>query len=383
MNYRFHWLYYTKIFALFTVLFTFFTYNLGLAVASEATPLPIIEDGNILYINHQGKVIIDLKLKRESYNGKFSLFSDHYMIFHDGLAAIPVNKKWGYINTNGKIVISPQFIQPRKFRDGVLLTGKTEQYTFGIGQYPADRGQYIDRNGKQSNTQHYILNDFSEGLALINDQRSLSYIDRSGKIVIKTGDYFQSSAPDLYDFSEGLAVTSRGYIDKKGKLVIKCNSEKFVCFPFHDNLAANYSKETNKVGFINKKGLLVIPRQSYGGFLFCEGIAVMKKDGKQVFINKQGNIIANPDSRLGDIIGGDERNRANPFLFRNSPCFSDGLVRIETNKKIGFMDMKGRIVISPTFREASDFVGGAALVETIDNKWGWIDKTGSFIWKSK
>ena len=34
---------------------------------------------------------------------------EEYALFHDGLACVPINGKYGYINTKGEMVIAPQF----------------------------------------------------------------------------------------------------------------------------------------------------------------------------------------------------------------------------------------------------------------------------------
>lgn len=48
---------------------------------------------------------------------------NHAWTFHEGLAAVEINGKIGFINTNGEIVISPQFKSPYKV--GITLGSKT------------------------------------------------------------------------------------------------------------------------------------------------------------------------------------------------------------------------------------------------------------------
>lgn len=52
--------------------------------------------------------------------------------------------------------------------------------------------------------------------------------------------------------------------------------------------------------------------------------------------------------------------------------------RVVQNKKHGFIDKTGKIVIAAQFDEAGDFSGGIAAV-AIDQKLGYIDKTGKYI----
>ena len=121
----------------------------------------------------------DAKYRYFVKNGKYGFKKDGVVVipakyndamsFGDGLAAVKLNSKWGYIDKNGKEVI------PFKYE--------------GVGV-------------------------FSEGLAGVNLNSKWGYIDKSGKEVI----------PFKYDwaefFSDGLAMVilddKWGYIDKQG-----------------------------------------------------------------------------------------------------------------------------------------------------------------------
>jgi WG containing repeat len=388
LNYKLSWLRGKYILALSAIFIALFKPQAAFAIESEPMPLPIVENGNLLYINHQGKIIIDPKVKTEAkiskinYGKQYTLsfkFGSH-LFFYDGLAAIRVNNKWGYINTSGKMVIPPQFDEGGRFRDGMATVGS---------------GKYINRNGKLLNIKHHHVGDFSEGLAavalpgIINhpSQSETAYVDRSGRVVIKTGKNSHYFGDYMYDFSDGLAIVEgQGYIDKTGKIVIKCDIKKYYCLPFREGLAAIFPRNSNnKGGFIDKKGVLVISRNVDRGSLFCEGLAGVVVNGKYGFINKKGDMLIEPKYEFSNLAHqyNYARNDANLNLYEVMPCFSDGLLLVRIDEKIGFMDKKGEIVISPTFHTASSFIGGAAFVMTTDNKWGWIDKTGAFIWKSK
>ncbi|MFH1298093.1 MAG: WG repeat-containing protein [Bacteroidota bacterium] len=81
------------------------------------------------------------------------------------------------------------------------------------------------------------------------------------------------------------------------------------------------------------------------------------------------------------------------FPYDNGPDYpSEGLIRIRENGKIGYADLHGNIVISPSFEFAYPFRGGVALIcaegaleeegeHSVwkESKWGAIDKTGRII----
>jgi hypothetical protein len=68
-------------------------------------------------------------------------------MFHEGLAAVSVGDKWGYIDKTGKFVINPQYDSALQFENGIAEVGLKvprkpdsimDDYQYG----------YIDRTGK-------------------------------------------------------------------------------------------------------------------------------------------------------------------------------------------------------------------------------------------
>jgi len=62
---------------------------------------------------------------------------------------------------------------------------------------------------------------------------------------------------------------------------------------------------------------------------------------------------------------------------------SNNLFVIMVNKKYGFIDRAGKIVIEPQFEFANDFVEGLSLVGIRNDelKSGYIDETGKVVWQ--
>lgn len=169
------------------------------------------------------------------------------------------------------------------------------------------------------------------------------FIDKKGNIVI------EPKFDDVQDFSEDLALVTlnrkKGFIDKTGKLVIEPKDFEPIN-GFTDGLArgnvTNRGRYTK--GYIDKSGKLVIDNQQIWGA--CE--------------------------------------------------FSEGLACVQSGKW-GFIDNTGKFVIQPQFNEAHSFVDGIAFVKIgsydattmidvvgafdTEGKWGYIDKTGKYIWQ--
>ncbi len=58
--------------------------------------------------------------------------------------------------------------------------------------------------------------------------------------------------------------------------------------------------------------------------------------------------------------------------------FSEGLARINIDKKCGYIDQTEQVVIQPQFDWAERFCEELAAVK-IDKKWGYIDKSGQLV----
>jgi len=81
--------------------------------------------------------------------------------FHEGLAAIKRDGKWGFIDKTGKVVIAPQYDYVRQFSEGLAAVQKDGK--FGV----------IDKTGKEVIASQYDnAYFFSEGLAMVKKDRN-------------------------------------------------------------------------------------------------------------------------------------------------------------------------------------------------------------------
>lgn len=285
--------------------------------------------------------------------------------FSEGLAAIRLNEKWGFINQNGKLVIPYQFDEVRKFSGGVT--------TVKVG----DLWGVINPEGKwiiQPVNKYPI--QFFQGIALTD----LSLKDKSGYPIIlywdKSGQPVGRSynRPQLAkEFQEEMAII---------EIPLWAWQEKRDVYP-----AVAISEDSSvfsiisKCGFQDKEGKVVIKPQFDGCQSFSQGLAAVRVDKKWGYINKTGKFIVSPQ-----------------FDFADSFFEERGL--IVSNGKIGFIDKAGKVVINPEFDPNLDdflrtkfkeypqqvlpkdvmpyrFSSGLAVVSK-DDKCGYIDKTGKF-----
>lgn len=198
---------------------------------------------------------------------------------------------------------------------------------------------------------------------LQNDK--IGYIDRSGTIVIKPQfgtrlhSSYSVSDPEEFAFQDGLALVKVGrqfgYINPAGRIAIKPQFAD--ARPFHENLAA--VKVGDRWGFIDVTGKRVIPPAFQSVEDFSEGLAQVWSGDKYRFVDRTGKVVIDPS-----------------FSMLNNSRFSDGLAVVLTvDQTSGFIDKTGTFVIPPKLLGAGHFSEGLASV-IVGNKRGFIDKTG-------
>lgn len=103
--------------------------------------------------------------------------------FSDGLAAVSLNGKWGYIGKNGSSSIPFKYEQA-----GVFVDGLARVKLFG-------KWGYIDKSGTTVIPFKFSMaSDFSEGLAKVVFNEKTGYVD-------KTGEWFDSAEEMMQTFS--------------------------------------------------------------------------------------------------------------------------------------------------------------------------------------
>lgn len=160
-------------------------------------------------------------------------------------------------------------------------------------------------------------------------------------------------------------------VEKNGKTGFRDLDGKIVIEPIYDMaemFSEGYSAVTvgEKHGFIDETGKYVLPLQSYD-FLgsLHNGLADFRINDQVGFINIKGEVVIKPQFDWADE-------------------FSEGLcvVRNDNGKlgsgKNGYIDTTGKLVIDFKFKYAGKFENGKAKVQ-IDKDFVYIDKTGNII----
>lgn len=318
-------------------------------------------------------------------------------VFSDGVAAVCVGGedcKWGYVDTYGKFIINPKLIDANRFESGFsYVKTKKDGVVSRAILNKKDELSLID-----SNEQKYFIRiyqdgttdaDISEGLlpnsATENGDKKIGFVNTNGKVQI------ERKYSEVQRFSEGLAAVKFnekdelwGFIDASAKVIIEPQFQYVEQFKEGLVIFRVGTYKEGTYGYADKTGKVVVPPKYINVTDFSEGLAAVqvnvKGEKKWGFINKSGEMVIKPAYDL------DEDEDYFEIGYNKVMSFSNGLAAVQigrkNERKWGYIDKNGKIVIEPQFAKAYGFSEGLAAVRigNSDNgKWGFIDSKGKFI----
>jgi hypothetical protein len=325
---------------------------------------PVMDHGKGGFIDRSGKIIIPLCFDKV---GDFS----------EGLARFERDGNWGYIDTTGTVIIEPRFPWAKEFSEGlakVQVLGSTLGFDARWGFINKTGEIVIPPNYGEGNSGHSNIGSdssetsFHDGLARVEINGKTGFIDKTGKLVILAKFTY------AYPFAEGLASITEspsgdngwGYIDTAGKFIVEPQFQWGSSFS--DGLAP--VKLNQKCGYINRTGTIVLQPPFTAGEKDCatvwgdfsEGLSRWKIGKKYGFIDRTGEIVIEPKFDLAD-------------------HFSEGLAIVRISKKWGYINRTGKMVIELNRKfHGEDFHHGLAFGRTEDGDYGYIDKSGKYVW---
>ena len=277
--------------------------------------------------------------------------------------AFTQEKFYTCINEKGERMFSIKVSTVYAYSDGMaqvsqsVLDGQKSFYRWG----------YLDEKGNLAiPCQYERATDFAFGVAWVMEPGSNMYylINKKGERLSdqtwgQVG-YFLEGFCSVFD-SEG----KMGFVNRKGELIVPC---KYTGDAFNEGLACvmPYEGTTANYGFIDTTGAVVIPFQfnQAGTSSFQHGECRVQINGITCLINKKGEVIFKPT------------------LTKNCMGFCNGLSASYTNTSNrtgwGYYNRNNVWVIKPQFDNGTDFENGLAIVEKA-GKYGVIDTLGNFI----
>ena len=199
---------------------------------------------------------------------------------------------------------------------------------------------------------------------------------------------------NIKEFSELFRIRQSnkwGYIDKSGRVVVGPQFDE--ADGYVEGLAR--IKMERKYGYVDGSGQVAIKPQYSNAREFSEGLACVVVDNQWGYINKTGEMVIKPQFayvgnfseglacvQVGSLWGFIDKTGQVVIKpqFNYAGNFSDGLANVQVEDKWGFINKTGEIAIKPQFQDTFRFLGGFAKVE-VDDLWGYIDKTGQVVVK--
>ncbi len=279
-----------------------------------------------------------------------------YEDWSEGLAVSQENGKYGYVDENFKYYINPQFDIAYPFQDGQAIVGMN----FGnkkrfrvINKDGLYIGQFYDVIKKIGKRHYKVRNYMKIEQAYVIDKKTgrelgnlVDYNDdkfdeqfRKNEIILKTYKRQIKPSHEMYQNYQWQVM------DNTGKIL---NKKKFNLIDHYREGRARVCID-KKCGFINLEGTIIIPLGKASG-------------------ENKSQYIANFTDGTGV---------AKPFL-NNSEYFNEGFSITRKDDKVGYIDKQGNIVIQPQFLQAKDFIEGLAVVKTKVG-FGVINTKGKFV----
>ncbi|MDR1500458.1 MAG: WG repeat-containing protein [Tannerellaceae bacterium] len=252
---------------------------------------------------------------------------DEIKPFMGGIAPVRAGGKWGYVRSDGTIILPPAYEAAYPFSEGAAALTAAGNALIAI----------VDERGKLTQIKDKLSIDprfptFNDGLLLVSDGRKWGYLNKAGVIAIDCK--YAGAQP----FSEGLAAVLFSeywyYIASDGSTRVRPNDKKEIYWAMGFNEGRAVVLYKNGMGYVDMNGnelsykfpSLTPPPDaaSYKGeSLICrEGVLNFDQKGRATsFVGKNGatarfmapvageewpKVVAGADSRYGAVAPGDE-----------------------------------------------------------------------------
>jgi hypothetical protein len=325
---------------------------------------------------------------------------------------------WGFLDTLGRMPLSPEFAFAKNFENEVGIVEKNQKWgaVSSTGRqlipFEFDEIEFLEQSDKKvirvyKREERYGMIDttgqiriaatyddigsLSEGKLAVKRNNVWGFVNRNGQEVVPCR--FQR----VENFSEGLAAVKTGnswsYIDNQGEVVIK--GDFIRVGNFHDGLAWVVTK--NGSGYIDRTGSLVIADKFQRAFDFQFGVARVVEDGKFGLLSKDGSMRLSPkypdigpfnEFGLAVVRFGGENIRYGLLNirgelvtrqeFREIRPFKEGMAAVRFKDAYGFINLTGDLVVEAAFTKVADFAEGLAAVQQAGNC-GYIRPDGSWM----
>lgn len=239
-------------------------------IFSEGLAWVVAENGAPTAIDSKGEIKITLQ------------DAETVKIFADGLAAFNIIKdeeyKWGFVNKEGKVTISPQFSAAGNFSEGkCAVLNKDGKWGF------------IDAEGKLViNYQFDGVDRFVNGQATVEFDGKSGAIDESGKYVINPQFDEMRTDGELYAIRQG---EKWGWANREGEIIINPQFESVYSFSGGESAPVKMGEDW---GYVDREGKVKINPQFDDALPITNGFGIVQSGEKIGLIDAEGKYLVNP-----------------------------------------------------------------------------------------
>lgn len=289
--------------------------------------------------------------------------------FSEGLAAVSLGGKWGFINTAGEEVIPCQYN---------YTNGLTPCFSEGLASVQlGDKLGYIDKTGREIiSGQFDDAPSFMEGVAVVglaegyNLAGKQAVINKEGETIIDFGTYefcFITGPHGFLEpgFSGGVAAVAdgRGLIDKTGKEIFPTGKYRLMSYEGQGNdwggpvegligvfLAEEDKDWTDwKCGVINTTGEEVLP---------CEYDEILIMNASHVAAKKDGKYSVLDITTGEEVLPGQYDDISHLFNYWFTGTVVDLYLTSQNNETYGVIDTNGKEILPCTYQNISLYSEG-------------------------
>ena len=325
-------------------------------------------DGRFGYIDHRGEVVV---------SPQFDLASD----FYQGLAEVVVGRKAGVINRQGEFVVPPMFRRAIPLTGGVIIAAE--------GEWQPDR----------NSTRQKLWRDSNLGSGKLGLYHVAGYWIRPPTLAnIRT---FEQSGGGLIWATEADGNAGPyGLLASDGRWVVEPQYERAA--PLQDERAVVAKRVDGNLlfGAVGPAGRLVVPLQPLELLGWKNGWGAARETiprGKYALVDKNGALVGGrtfdwvEQPTEGDVavvvIDGNRRgldrsgkivpHPRNGWVFSSCP---DGVHVIEMDGKIQITDANGRPTVPYLFEQLNRrLLCGQPYLVRLDRKWSFVASDGRLL----
>ncbi|GAA4468576.1 hypothetical protein GCM10023093_26420 [Nemorincola caseinilytica] len=248
----------------------------------------------------------------------------------------------GLMDRSFKEVLAPAYGSIEFFTENLLRVYESKTYTFGLVQLSS---------GRQLATGYGSIYEPREGLMMVARNGAYGFIDMMGREVIPL--IYHKETPN--DVGRDERYNESTY-------------EDFRYDGFYEGLAVVVKDD--KAGYIDKQGRTIIPFIYERAFGFRNDRAWVKQNGKWGIIDKKGNVVIPITHNAPNYVYAKELEALDGY--------HEGLIAIEEDTLWGYADTTGKMVIPARYTRAMPFQDGRAAIYKGDLV-GFIDRMGRTI----